>query len=373
MNIGIGGSDLGAVMAARALRHHRMPGMSFHSVSNIDGLQLVDLMDELEPAETLFVICSKTFTTLETVTNANAAKDWITGELGEDAVASHFVAASINHEAMDAFGIHPRFRFAFWDWVGGRYSIWSAVGLSLALVIGMKNFNAMLDGARRMDMHFRQAPFEENMPVLMAMIAIWYNNFCGAEAQAILPYDNRLDRFPAFLQQLQMESNGKSVRSDGKPVKTGTGMIIWGEAGSNAQHSFYQLLHQGTRMVPVDFILPAHSYGGSQKQHDLAIGNCLAQSEALMDGFSKEQAEGDTHRVHPGNRPSNTLLFSDLTPATLGQLIALYEHKVLVEATIWGINPFDQYGVELGKNLVGTLAESKNLSTQHLQKILQNP
>jgi glucose-6-phosphate isomerase len=373
VNIGIGGSDLGAVMAARALRHHWIPGMSFHGVSNIDGTQLTDLMNELDPAETLFVICSKTFTTLETVTNANAAKDWITGELGEDAVASHFVAASTNHEAMDAFGIHPRFRFGFWDWVGGRYSIWSAVGLSLALVIGMKNFQLMLDGARRMDMHFRQSPFEENMPVLMALIAIWYNNFYGAQSQAILPYDNRLDRFPAFLQQLQMESNGKSVRTDGKPVKTDTGMIIWGEAGSNAQHSFYQLLHQGTRMVPVDFILPAHSSGGSQKQHDLAITNCLAQSEALMDGFSKEQAEGDMHRVHPGNRPSNTLVFSDLTPATLGQLIALYEHKVLVEATVWGINPFDQYGVELGKKLASTLAESRNPSTQHLQRKLQNP
>jgi glucose-6-phosphate isomerase len=271
---------------------------------------------------------------------------------------------------MDAFGIHPRFRFAFWDWVGGRYSIWSAVGLSLALVIGMQNFSALLEGARRMDMHFRQAPFAENMPVLLALLSIWYNNFFGAQTQAILPYDNRLDRLPAFLQQLHMESNGKSVRRDGRPVKTDTGMIIWGEAGSNAQHSFYQLLHQGTRLVPVDFILPAHSSGGRQAQQDLAVSNCLAQGEALMDGFSKQQAEGDMHRVHPGNRPSNTLLFSELTPATLGQLIALYEHKVLVEATIWGINPFDQYGVELGKSLAGTLSESKNPSTRQLQNKL---
>jgi glucose-6-phosphate isomerase len=370
VNIGIGGSDLGAVMAARALRHHFMPGMRFYSVSNIDGTQLTDLVAELDPASTLFVICSKTFTTLETVTNANAAKEWIISTLGADAVASHFVAASTNQQAMDAFGIHPRFRFAFWDWVGGRYSIWSAVGLSLALVIGMQNFNALLEGARRMDMHFRQAPFAENMPVLLALLSIWYNNFFGAQTQAILPYDNRLDRLPAFLQQLHMESNGKSVRRDGRLVKTDTGMIIWGEAGSNAQHSFYQLLHQGTRLVPVDFILPAHSSGGRQAQQDLAVSNCLAQGEALMDGFSKQQAEGDMQRVHPGNRPSNTLLFSELTPATLGQLIALYEHKVLVEATIWGINPFDQYGVELGKSLAGTLSESKNPSTRQLQNKL---
>lgn len=369
VNIGIGGSDLGAVMAARALKHHFMPGMHFYSVSNIDGTQLTDLVEDLDPAETLFVICSKTFTTLETVTNANAAKDWIVKTLGEEAVASHFVAASTNHEAMDEFGIHDRFRFAFWDWVGGRYSIWSAVGLSLALVIGMKNFTAMLDGARRMDMHFRQAPIEENMPVLLALIALWYNNFFGAQSQAILPYDNRLDRFPAFLQQLQMESSGKSVRTDGKPVKTDTGMVIWGEAGSNAQHSFYQLLHQGTRIVPVDFILPVKSSGGSQAQQDLAITNCLAQSEALMDGFTKKEAEGNTHRVHLGNRPSNTLIFQNLTPSTLGQLIALYEHKVLVEATIWGINPFDQYGVELGKHLATTLADSTNPSTKNLQTL----
>jgi glucose-6-phosphate isomerase len=370
VNIGIGGSDLGAVMAARALKHHFMPGMKFYSVSNIDGTQLADLVEELDPAETLFVICSKTFTTLETVTNAYAAKEWIVKTLGEEAVTNHFVAASTNQEAMNEFGIHPRFRFAFWDWVGGRYSIWSAVGLSLALVIGMKNFTAMLDGARRMDMHFRQASFEENMPVLLALIAVWYNNFFGAESQAILPYDNRLDRFPAFLQQLQMESNGKSVRTDGKPVKTDTGMIIWGEAGSNAQHSFYQLLHQGTRMVPVDFILPTKSSGGDQAQQDLAITNCLAQSEALMDGLTKKDADGNTHRVHPGNRPSNTLLFENLNPSSLGQLIALYEHKVLVEATIWGINPFDQYGVELGKKLATTLSDSTNPSTINLQKSL---
>jgi len=353
-------------MAARALRHYWQPGMSFHSVSNIDGTQLTDLMLELDPQQTLFVICSKTFTTLETLTNANAAKQWISSALGPDAVADHFAAASTNHEAMDAFGIHAAYRFGLWDWVGGRYSIWSAVGLALALVVGMHNFNAMLEGARRMDMHFRQTPDEENMPVLLALIAIWYNNFVGAESQAILPYDNRLDRLPAFLQQLQMESNGKSVRRDGKPVKTDTGMIIWGEAGSNAQHSFYQLLHQGTRLVPVDFILPARSSGGSQAQQDLAITNCLAQSEALMDGFTIEQADGNLHRVHAGNGPSNTILFSELSPSTLGQLIALYEHKVFVEGIIWGINSFDQWGVELGKKLAKTLDSSQNPSTRHL-------
>jgi len=367
VNIGIGGSDLGVAMAVGALWHHRKPGLNFHSVSNIDGTQLSDLMHELDPERTLFVICSKTFTTIETVTNANAAKQWITSKLGPDAVMNHFVAASTNHEAMDLFGIHPDYRFGFWDWVGGRYSIWSAIGLALALVIGMDNFSAMLDGARRMDLHFRQAPFQENMPVLMALIAIWQNNFCAAESQAILPYDNRLDRFPAFLQQMQMESNGKSVRRDGKPVKTGTGMIIWGEAGSNAQHSFYQLLHQGTRLVPVDFLLPAKSSGGSQSQQDLAITNCLAQSEALMDGFSIEQADGDAHRVHRGSRPSNTILFSELTPSTLGQLIALYEHKVFVEGVIWGINSFDQWGVELGKKLAKSPDGSQNPSTRHLR------
>ena len=254
---------------------------------------------------------------------------------------------------MDIFGINPDYRFGFWDWVGGRYSIWSAVGLSLALVIGVDRFWAMLAGGRRMDQHFRHASVEENMPMLLALIGIWYNNFFGAETQAILPYDNRLDRFPAFLQQMQMESSGKSVRIDGQPVRTRTGGIIWGEAGSNAQHSFYQLLHQGTRFVPVDFILPLQTSGASQKQQDLAIANCLAQSEALMDGLSPEH---EPFRSHPGNRPSNTVLMTRLTPNTLGQLIALYEHKVFVEGLIWGINPFDQFGVELGKRLASEVS-----------------
>jgi glucose-6-phosphate isomerase len=370
VNIGIGGSDLGPVMASRALRQYWQPEMAFHSVSNVDGTQLADITASLDPEATLFVICSKTFTTQETLINAQAAARWIRGQLGTDAIRSHFAAASTNHQAMDAFGINPAYRFGFWDWVGGRYSLWSAVGLSLALVIGMDHFQAMLSGARRMDLHFRSAPPEANMPVVLALIAAWYNQFFAAESQAILPYDNRLDRFPAYLQQLQMESNGKSVRADGKPVKVKTGMVIWGEAGSNAQHSFYQLLHQGTRLVPADFLLPARSSGASQAQQDLAIANCLAQSEALMAGYSIEQAQADLlaagaspseakrlapHKVHAGNRPSNTIVFEQLSPEVLGQLIALYEHKVFVEGVIWGINSFDQWGVELGKRLARRL------------------
>ncbi len=354
VNIGIGGSDLGAVMAANALRHYWQPGMNFHSVSNVDGTQLVDLTEQLDPEETLFIICSKTFTTQETMVNGNAASEWITNCLGGDAVASHFAAASTNQEAMDVFGINPDYRFGFWDWVGGRYSIWSTVGLSLALVIGVDRFWAMLAGARRMDQHFRTAPVEENMPMLLALVGIWYNNFFGAESQAILPYDNRLDRFPAFLQQLQMESSGKRVRKDGHPVQAKTGQVIWGEPGSNAQHSFYQLLHQGTRFIPVDFILPAESSGGDQKKQELATANCLAQAEALMDGYTSQNAN-EPYRTHRGNRPSNTILMKRLTPSSLGQLIALYEHKVFVEGVIWGINSFDQFGVELGKRLANDM------------------
>lgn len=342
VNIGIGGSDLGPVMASRALRPYWKDGMRFHSVSNVDGTQLHDLTETLDPATTLFVICSKTFTTLETMTNATAARAWIIEQFDEVAVQYHFVAASTNHAAMDDFGIRTEFRFGFWDWVGGRYSLWSAVGLSLALVVGMDAFKALLSGGRRMDQHFRQAPLDENMPVLLALIGIWYNNFFGAQSQAILPYDNRLDRFPAYLQQLQMESSGKSVRMDGQPVRCDTGMIIWGEAGNNAQHSFMQLLHQGTRLVPVDFILSQSS--------ELATNNCRAQAEALMHGTTEKDLE--TYRIQAGNKPSNTIHYEKLTPEVLGQLIALYEHKVFIEGVIWGTNPFDQYGVELAKKLL---------------------
>jgi glucose-6-phosphate isomerase len=302
------------------------------------------------------------------MTNASAARAWIVESLGKAAVQDHFVAASSNHDAMNAFGIRDDHRFGFWDWVGGRYSLWSAVGLSVALVIGMEAFRRVLAGGRVMDQHFHESPLEHNLPVLLALIGIWYNNFCGAESQAILAYDQRLDRFPAYLQQLQMESSGKRVRTDGKPVKCSTGMVIWGEAGNNAQHSFYQLLHQGTRLVPVDFILPARSSGADQAQQDLAVANCLAQSEALMDGFDADGLEA--HRVQKGNKPSNTILFDALTPATLGQLIALYEHKVFVEGVIWGIDSFDQWGVELGKRLAADLAagdyKGSNASTASL-------
>lgn len=395
VNIGIGGSDLGPVMASRALRDYWHDGMRFHSVSNVDGTQLVDLQRELDPARTLFIVCSKTFTTLETMTNANAARAWVTSTLGEKAVSAHFAAASTNHEAMDAFGISPDFRFGFWDWVGGRYSLWSSVGLSLALVIGMDNFRALLAGGRRMDLHFRQAPLNKNMPVQMAMLAIWYNNFFGAESQAILPYDNRLDRFPAYLQQLQMESNGKSVRLDGKPAKVTTGQVVWGESGSNAQHSFYQMLHQGTHLIPVDFLLPVRSSAGVQDMQNLAIANCLAQGEALMDGVdaatikneliatgSRARAASLTarHKAHAGNHPSSTILFPKLTPEVLGQLIALYEHKVFVEGVVWGINSFDQFGVELGKKLAGSLTATvvnsdpyrgSNQSTEQLLALIE--
>ena len=364
VNVGIGGSDLGPVMVSKALKPYWHPELRFHSVSNIDGTQLADLKEELDPERTLFVICSKTFTTLETMTNANVARAWVAKRLGKAAIPEHFVAASTNHEAMNEFGIHPDYRFGFWEWVGGRYSVWSAVGLSVALVTSMAVFNRLLAGGRQMDLHFRQAPMEENMPVMLAMLANWYNNFFGAQSQAILPYDNRLERFPAYLQQLQMESSGKSVRMDGKPVKCNTGMVIWGEAGNNAQHSFYQLLHQGTRLVPVDFVLPVRSSGASQFQQDLAIANCLAQSEALMDGFDEQGLE--SYRVHKGNNPSNLILFQELTPETLGELIALYEHKVFVEGVLWGIDSFDQWGVELGKRLAKNVEATSNPSTKAL-------
>ncbi|MFK8053125.1 MAG: glucose-6-phosphate isomerase [Woeseiaceae bacterium] len=369
VNVGIGGSDLGIAMACRALAHVST-GLRVHTVSNVDGTQMADLAETLDPKTTLIVICSKTFTTLETMTNARVARHWIADELGEAAVIHHFAAASTNHEGMDEFGLHPQYRFGFWDWVGGRYSLWSSVGLSIALAIGREAFDALLSGARSMDRHFSEAPLAENVPVLMALLAIWNNNFLGASSQAILPYDNRLDRLPAYLQQLQMESNGKSVRIDGKSVKAKTGQVIWGEAGSNAQHSFYQLLHQGTSMIPADFILPVRSSGATQAQQDLAIANCIAQSDALMLGFTESQATQalaeagadeatveflKSHKVHPGNRPSSVFLLKALTPYSLGQLIAMYEHKVFVEGVILGINSFDQWGVELGKQMASQL------------------
>ena len=370
INIGIGGSDLGIDMAGTALAHVGS-GLRLHCVSNVDGTQLADLAKTLDPSRTLIVICSKTFTTLETMTNAQAARTWISQSLGEDAVADHFAAASTNHTAMDAFGIRPDRRFGFWDWVGGRYSLWSAVGLSIALSVGSSTFRDLLKGARMLDQHFLSAPLNETVPVLMALLAVWSSHFLGGETHAILPYDHRLARFPAYLQQLQMESNGKSVRRDGRSVKLGTGAIIWGEPGSNAQHSFYQLLHQGTRICPADFILPARSSGASQAQQDLAIANCVAQADAMAFGYSESEAyaeliargmrerdarELSRHKVHAGNRPSSLLLVKELIARTLGQLIALYEHKVFVEGVIFGINSFDQWGVELGKKMASSLA-----------------
>ena len=341
VNIGIGGSDLGPVMASKALRPYWKEGIDFYSVSNVDGTQLYDLKKNLDVEATLFVICSKTFTTQETMSNAFKARSWVVNSLGEAAIHHHFVAVSTNESEMSSFGIQENYRFGFWEWVGGRYSIWSSVGLSLALTIGMDSFKKMCSGGRRMDQHFYREPIEKNMPILLALIGIWYNNFFGFESHAILPYTNRLDRFPAYLQQLQMESSGKNTRMDGKPVRCNTGVIIWGESGNNAQHSFMQLLHQGTRFVPVDFILPSNC--------DSTTAHCLAQADALMYGTENEVME--PHRTHIGNRPSNLIHFKELTPETLGQLVALYEHKVFVEGVIWGINSFDQWGVELGKKL----------------------
>ena len=370
VNIGIGGSDLGIVMAANALRPYRLPGVNFHAVSNIDGTQLTDVIDTVEPEGTLFVVCSKSFTTRETIVNANAAKAWIVERLGPAAVADHFVAVSTNDAAMDDFGIGSDSRFRFWDWVGGRYSLWSSVGLSLALTIGMKNFRRFLEGGRAVDRHFLEAPLDENIPVVLAGLSIWYNNFFDAGDHAILPYDNRLDRFPAFLQQMHMESNGKSVRRDGSPIGIQSSPVIFGEAGSNAQHSFYQLLHQGTRLIPVDFIATVNGSGPSQDQQDLALASCLAQAKALMDGQMAEEIRADLgsrglsddaiaklipHKIHPGNRPSTTILLAKLDPESLGKLVAIYEHKVFVEGVIWGVNSFDQWGVELGKKLADSL------------------
>jgi glucose-6-phosphate isomerase len=380
VNIGIGGSDLGIEMAVGALANYRVPGIEVHCVSNIDGVGLADVLGRVEPATTLFVVCSKTFTTLETLTNANAAREWFVSRLGAEAVRTHFVGVSTNHAAMDAFGISPANRFGFWDFVGGRYSLWSAVGLSIALGIGMDHFRALLAGGRAMDRHFRAAPREANLPVLMGLLSAWNTGFVGCESLAVLPYDSRLARFPAYLQQLHMESNGKRVRRDGRKVGVDTAPVLWGEPGSNAQHSFYQLLHQGTRKVAVDFLAPVQGSGPSQAQHDLALANLLAQARALSEGLDHDTvlaeldakaAEGPEegrearlaaaralapHKVHPGNRPSTTILFRRLDPETLGKLVALYEHKVFVESVIWGINPFDQWGVELGKKLAGELA-----------------
>src|SRR2546426_4850855 len=360
INIGIGGSDLGPVMAYEALRHYSDRAMTFRFVSNVDGTDFVEATRDLDPAETLFIVSSKTFTTLETMTNAQSAREWSLKGLGGDvkAVAKHFVAVSTNAVEVAKFGIDTANMFEFWDWVGGRYSMDSAIGLSTMIAVGPHNFRAMLDGFRQMDEHFRTAPFERNLPVLMGLLAVWYSDFFGAQTVAVLPYEQYLKRFPAYLQQLTMESNGKHVTLDGERVGYDTSPIYWGEPGTNGQHSFYQLIHQGTRLIPCDFIAFNKTLNPLGRHHDILLANVFAQSEALAFGKTPEQvkAEGTPdwlvpHRVFEGNRPSNTLLAEQLTPETLGKLVALYEHNVFTQGVIWNIDSFDQWGVELGKVL----------------------
>ncbi|HET6362459.1 MAG TPA: glucose-6-phosphate isomerase [Gemmatimonadota bacterium] len=363
VNIGIGGSDLGPRMATHALHAYTDRDLTIRFVSNVDATAFVEATRDLDPALTLFVVCSKTFTTLETLTNARTARDWLTGALGEEAVASHFVAVSTNADGVAEFGIDPENMFGFWDWVGGRYSLASAVGLSLMLAIGPERFGEMLDGMNAMDDHFRAAPLERNMPALLGLLGIWYGNFFGAATHAVLPYDEYLALFPAYLQQLDMESDGKRVDSSGRALEVDSGPIVWGQPGTDGQHAFFQLLHQGTRLVPCDFLgflEPLHPIG---RHHALLFANLVAQTEALAFGKTAEEvaAEGVDpalvpHRTFPGNRPSTTILADRLTPWTLGALIALYEHKVFVQGTVWGIDSFDQWGVELGKTLAGRVA-----------------
>src|SRR5882672_7821026 len=360
INIGIGGSDLGPVMAYEALKHYSDRAMTFRFVSNVDGTDFVEATRDLDPAETLFIVSSKTFTTLETMTNAQSARQWLLAGLkGEQAAtAKHFVAVSTNAEEVTKFGIDTANMFGFWDWVGGRYSMDSAIGLSTMLAIGPDNFRAMLDGFHQMDEHFRTAPFERNLPVLMGLLAVWYNNFFGAQTVAVLPYEQYLKRFPAYLQQLTMESNGKHVTRDGIAVDYDTGPIYWGEPGTNGQHSFYQLIHQGTRLIPCDFIAFGQTLNPLGRHQDMLLANVFAQTEALAFGKTAKEVETEgtpdwlvPHRLFEGNRPSNTLLLDALTPTALGKLVALYEHSVFTQGTIWQVDSFDQWGVELGKVL----------------------
>jgi glucose-6-phosphate isomerase len=360
INIGIGGSDLGPVMGYEALKHYSDRSMTFRFVSNVDGTDFAEAVRDLDPAETLFIVSSKTFTTLETMTNAHSARDWSLAGFGgdEESIAKHFVAVSTNEAEVAKFGIDTANMFGFWDWVGGRYSMDSAIGLSTMLAIGPENFRAMLDGFHEMDEHFRTAPFDRNLPVLMGLLAVWYNDFFGAQTVAVLPYEQYLKRFPAYLQQLTMESNGKHVTLDGTTVNYPTGPIYWGEPGTNGQHSFYQLIHQGTRLIPCDFIAFDRALNPLGRHHDMLLANVFAQTEALAFGKTAEEVKAEgvpdwlvPHRVFEGNRPSNTILAERLTPATLGKLVALYEHSVFTQGAIWDIDSFDQWGVELGKAL----------------------
>jgi glucose-6-phosphate isomerase len=360
INIGIGGSDLGPVMAYEALKHYSERTMTFCFVSNVDGTDFAEAVQDLDPAETLFIVSSKTFTTLETMTNAHTARKWLLAGLGDDekSIAKHFVAVSTNAEGVAKFGIDTANMFGFWDWVGGRYSMDSAIGLSTMIAIGPENFHSMLGGFRQMDEHFRTAPFERNLPVIMGLLGVWYSDFFGAQTVAVLPYEQYLKRFPAYLQQLTMESNGKHVTLDGSRASYDTGAIYWGEPGTNGQHSFYQLIHQGTRLIPCDFIAFSRTLNPLGRHHDTLIANVFAQTEALAFGKTAEEVKADgtpdwllPHRVFEGNRPSNTILADRLTPESLGKLVALYEHSVFTQGVIWNIDSFDQWGVELGKVL----------------------
>ena len=371
VNIGIGGSNLGPLMVTEALKPYHSPHLRVHFVSNVDGTHLVETLKPLDPATTLFVVASKTFTTQETMANASAAREWILEAFGDpEAVARHFVAVSTNRAEVTHFGIDAANMFEFWDWVGGRYSVWSAIGLPVMLAIGSEHFGELLEGAHALDEHFRTAPLAENMPVILGMLGIWYVNFFGACSHAVLPYDQYLRYLPDHLQQLDMESNGKSVSRDGFAVDYLTGPIVWGTAGTDGQHAYYQLIHQGTRLVPADFVAPAISHNPVGRQHEKLLANFLAQPEALMRGKTPEEAETElaglsaqcrrlliTQKTFPGNRPTNTLLVEKVTPATMGALLALYEHKVYVQGIVWGLNSFDQWGVELGKQLASGILD----------------
>jgi glucose-6-phosphate isomerase len=370
VNLGIGGSDLGPVMVSEALTPYRTPDLSVHFVSNVDGTHIAETLKRLDPETTLFIVASKSFTTQETLANARTARAWLTERLGEDAVARHFVALSTNTGAVSDFGIDPANMFEFWDWVGGRYSVWSAIGLPVAVAIGMDAFEAFLDGGNAMDRHFAEAPLAENLPVLLALIGVWNRDFLGCATHAVLPYDQYMHRFPAHLQQLEMESNGKGVTRDGEPTGVATAPVVFGEPGTNGQHSFYQLIHQGTQVVPADFIAPVFSHNPIGEHHVMLLSNVFAQGEALMRGKTAGEVRGELaaqglegsaleaqvpHRTFPGNRPSNTILVPRIDPRTLGMLLALYEHKVFVQGVVWNINSFDQWGVELGKQLAKTV------------------
>ncbi len=375
VNIGIGGSDLGPAMAVQALHAYTAGSPRCEFVSNIDGVYLAQVLAAADPATTLFIVCSKTFTTLETLTNARTARAWLAERLGEGAVPQHFAAVSVNTPAMNEFGVHPEYRFQMWDWVGGRYSVWSSIGVTLAIAIGEHYFGDFLGGGHEIDEHFRTAPWTENLPALLGLTDVWNNDFLKLPTLAVLPYDDSLRRFPAYLQQLEMESNGKSVMLDGLLAECDTAPVIWGEAGNNGQHSFFQLLHQGSPRAALHFLLPARSSCGNQAQQNLAIASCLAQAEALANGQSAETVRAELghqgvppaqidalipHKINPGSRPLTLVLFRQLDPATLGRLIALYEHSVLTQSVVWGINAFDQWGVELGKTLTKKIAPAVN-------------